>query len=687
VKKIMLLILILMVSFFFILYEKPLTINAKTSDLTPTLSHEGGFYTESFWLTIIPKSNTVVYYTLDGSTPNEQSLKYQEPLLIEETWIDQHHEEVNITKSTEDILSPISFIRTSEAKWKLPQGDIFKATVLKVIAIDKVSKDISEVITETYFVADDMFERYQFPIFSLTTDNHHLYDYETGIHIPGKYYDYAQDNPSRNRTGNYFQTGDAWEKPVYVELFTNSGLKVMAQHAGLRIHGGLSRQYPIKSYRLYARREYDEKNTFDYPFFENDLQQSYKRLVLRNGGQAYQYTFFGDAFVHQLLKPLNLDIQDNLPVILFMNGEYFGIRNLRERLDTHYLNAYYRLNEHEVTMLVGHAYHEDGSKRGSLHYQTLYAYANTRDLKSDKRFSTIERWMDTDNFIDYMIAELYTGNSDWPQNNILYWRKNTSYQPHAPYGHDGRWRWMITDMDASFGISFGTNLPEVNSLERMTGDSWKTGKLFVNLLKNEQFKARFIYRYHTLMDTIFEADRVEEELDAMIALYEKEMEEHIFRYGYPASMTAWYNYTERMRTFAKERKGYVIDHLEDYFSLEQKHDLKIVFQASKGEVSFYDTINQQGLIETKVYDRLLLNLKALAKEGYYFDGWYKEDMKISGEETLLLRPDQAIELEARFLEGENPQQTGSTLTPIEITFSAITLISVASLIVIIKKKR
>ena len=91
--------------------------------------------------------------------------------------------------------------------------------------------------------------------------------------------------------------------------------------------------------------------------------------------------------------------------------------------------------------------------------------------------------------------------------------KNTSYKPTAPYGHDGRWRFMVNDLDASFGISWGTVMPSENSFERLTGENWKTGKLFVNLLENKQFKAHFIYRMLELLDTVFESEHVNQELE------------------------------------------------------------------------------------------------------------------------------------------------------------------------------
>ncbi|HCZ24804.1 MAG TPA: hypothetical protein DHV05_08200, partial [Acholeplasmataceae bacterium] len=612
---------------------------------------------------------------------------YVEPLWIEQQWVDTNHEMIEITEETSELSGPISYIKTAETKWQLPKDQIFKATVIKVIAIHQETRKTSDVITHTYFVSPDMFEKYTFPIVALSTDNHHLFDYETGIHVSGIHFDQTPENPNNNRTGNYYESGDVWEKPVFVEYFLTSGLRVMAQQAGIRIHGGLSRQYPIKSYRLYARSEYDAQNEFNFPFFEDQDIDSFKRLILRNGGQGYQYTFFGDAFLHQLLKPLTLDFQDSRPVIVFINGEYFGIRNLRERLDTNYLEEHYDIKEEQVTLLKGHAFYDDGSKAGQLHYQRMYAYANTNDLSKPNAFHQMERWMDMDNFIDYMAVQIYVGNTDWPQNNILYWRKNVTFNPNAPYGHDGRWRWMINDLDASFGVSFGATKPEINSFEKLTGDSWKTARLFVNLLQNEKFKSRFTYRFLELSNTIFDKDRVVGELDRMILLYEPEMMEHINRFGYPVTYQTWLSYVERMREFALQRRSYSVSDLETYINISSKVNVSIMFDDEKGEVEINGLSLSQSHYDQEVYQEILSELKAIPIEGYHVEGWYLNDLKLSDRDVIWIKPEETGNLEVRFLEGDKPDEPINWNLIFQIGFSLLwTSTSVIALVLVIKKR-
>lgn len=680
--------LTILLGLFFMLISPKLEVQASQVDLNPYISHLGGYYTESFYLSITPKLNTTVYYTLDGSIPDKNAHVYSSPLLIENDYIEADGSEVVITE-TSLISGPLSMIVTSDKNWISPKEDIFKATVLRVIAYENDTQKESEVLTHTYFVDPEMNERYSFPIFSITTDPSNLYDYETGLNIPGKNYDpSASESNSTNRTGNYFMSGDNWERLVHVEFFDQQGILQMSQNAGLRVHGGLSRKYPIKSYRLYARKEYDEHNTFNYQFFEDKDIDQFKRLILRNGGQSYQYTFMGEAFAQSLLKPLDLDIQYSTPIILFINGEYFGIRNIRDRFDVHYLESHYGIDETRSTILTGHAYMEDGSKMGQAHYQTLYTYATLQNLSVDRHYQKMERWMDIDNYIDYMIAEIYFGNVDWPQNNILYWRKNTRYNPNAPYGHDGRWRWMINDLDGSFGISWGTISPSVNSFERLTGETWKTGKLFVNLLDNDTFKAKFIYRMLELLDTIFESNHVTTELETMVNLYKPEMEEHIARFGYPVSYQTWLAYTERMKLFAEGRKDFLISYMEDYLDLDLKHQLSVTFDELKGSLEVNQIPDHSGQFTGMYYHDLPISIEAIPVTGYHFAGWFHEDLLLSDNPTLIINPELDLTLDARFELGDPiiEEEVHSAIIT-QIIISLLSLGNMTLFVILLKKKK
>lgn len=615
---------------FFDVHGTSITMMIVDASLNPEFSHQGGFYDADFYLEITPKPQTKVYYTTDSSVPDVTSNMYDESLLIEEKWIEATGEEIRIQKGSfvgEPPIPtyPISMIRTGSQKWKSPQEDIFAGTVLKVVAIHDSLETRSEVLTHTYFVHPNMDEKYTFPVMSISADMHDLYDYESGIFVPGVHYDPTiSEDGHDNRTGNYYQTGDAWEKDAYIEYYDESGMLLLSQDAGLRIHGGLSRKYPIKSYRLYARGSGDD-DMFSYPFFADKNVSEFKRIILRGGGQTYEYTLMGEALAQSILKPLKLDIQYAQPVILFVNGEYFGIRNIRDRLDRYYISTHYDMDPDTVTMLTGHGSLDDGDLRGATHYQAMYQYAVTQDLSKEMHYRYIEKRMDIDNFIDYYISELYMANVDWPQNNILYWRKNVSFKEDAPYGHDGRWRWIVYDLDASFGASWGGYYPEKDTFERLTGDSWKTGRLFYALMENDLFKGKFIHRFHTLLESVFEEENVLQQVNDMINLYAPEMEEHIDRYGYPSTYQNWLFYVDRMRDFAEGRPNALRMQLKNYFDLDETHQLTILHQPDEGNIYLNRSLQPlQDTYQVRVFDGLPYDVIIEAHTGYRFKGWYDQ---------------------------------------------------------------
>ncbi len=630
-------------------------------DLNPTFSHQAGFYDTSILLEINAAPNTTVYYTLDSSEPNNESSLYTGPILIEEDYVSVDGEGVFIQRNNDGIpieepSYPISMIISTSKRWIPPLEDIFKATVIKVIAYDN-ELNTSQILTNSYFVDENMKERYTFPVMSLSTDIEHLFDYETGINVPGVFYDPdLGEDGSSNRTGNYYQTGDEWEKPVHVEYFTSDGDLEFQQSAGIRIHGGLSRKYPIKSYRLYARGSYDDDSYFNYQFFEDKEIDLFKRILLRAGGQTYQYTVMGEVAAQNLLKPLDLDMQYSQPVILFINGEYFGIRNIRDRIDRYYLSTHYGMDSDDVTILTGNGYYEDGDERGAAHYQAIYQFITLKDMTVKKNYEHVQTKIDVDNLIDYYIAELYLGNVDWPQNNILYWRKNVNYNPDAPYGHDGRWRWIIYDVDASFGASWGAFYPEIESFERLTGDTWKTGKLITSLLKNDEFKAKFVYRFKDLMDSTFEEERASSITSDLIDLYKPEMLEHVNRWGYPSSYSTWLSYSQRMIDFALRRPEHIERQMIEFVGLEDvsTHLFKVNLDSNMGNLKVNSLVlGDIDYYENEFYENLTMSMEAIPKEGHRFTGWYDaHGYLMSVNKKVVITPEQPFEMEARFEVGD-----------------------------------
>jgi hypothetical protein len=531
-------------------------------------SHIRGFYNSGFYLELKTiDANATIYYTLDGSVPDpiynkDQTFEYVEPI-----WIDDK-------KGIDNRLSVINTnAYTSRNEWQPPLNEVFKATTLRSV-VYKNDQKLNEVVTQTYFVDENIESMYTFPVISINTDEDNLFGEEMGLFVPGIHYnDY---DPDPMMTGNYFQRGREWERQISFEFFESNGQPVLAQDLGLRIHGGSSRVEPQKSLRLYARNEYG-KSSLNYRFFEDEPLNEFKRLILRASGNEWGNTMLLDALGQHIVKDMNFETQASQPSIVFINGEYWGIHNIRERYDDSYFEIKYGVPKDEIVILTKNGEIDTGVEGDEQHYLDMLDFIRNHDITLEENYEYINTLMDIENYIDYQIAEIYFANIDWPQGNIDYWRKKTdAYIPDAPYGHDGRWRWLLYDLDCSFGF-WGTSY-ETNSMEMASdpnynhngswGGEWEWSTfLFSSLLENTTFRDQFINTFADHLNTTFEIERVIDEINRFEKIYDPEIQEHMLRWGRTDSKSDWYESVDVFRDFARYRPTYVRQHIMDRFGL------------------------------------------------------------------------------------------------------------------------
>ncbi len=575
----------------FLLFSTPTPGNANSlagyTDISPppTFSHLGGFYTSGFNLSIASSDpDAEIIYTLDGSTPevdnlsgktfryknaygsnspfltaNYTTLRYTNPIAIE-----------NRTQAME-VWSRISTTHSSSES--SPTSRTFKGTTITARAV-KAGVLPSSPVSSTYFVSPQGRGRYSLPVISIITPPDGLFDYNRGIYTAGKIFDdWRLANPSKRADGgtpaNYWQRGEAWERAAHIELIEpDSAFPAISQPIGIRIHGGWSRSHPMKSLRLYARADSGESE-FSHRVFPNRPYNSYSRLILRNSGNDFGLTMFRDAAIHAVVEHLGLDVMAYRPAIVFINGEYWGLHNIRERQDRFYLASRYGVDPDNVDILTNANTAEEGD---SQHYDAMIEYISLNDVSDNTHYQWVKTQMDVDNYIDYQISQIYVRNTDWPGNNIEFWRLRTPYAPNAPYGHDGRWRWMIFDTDHGFGI--WNNDATRNTLQDATqagltnwpNPDWSTF-LLRTLLRNEEFKNQFIRRFADLMNTTFQPQRAIDIVEGMRDAIQPEMQEHINRWGQPWSMDSWHGEIQKMIDFINERPTHQTTHLRQFFGL------------------------------------------------------------------------------------------------------------------------
>lgn len=562
----------------------------------PAFSHKGGLYREAFELALsTDETSGEVFYTLDGSEPTRNSLCYTKAL-------------------------PIPMDRVSVVR-------------ARVFSADGKS---SPIVTHSYFLNPSVFERNDLPFVSIATAESNLFDPVTGIYV------------EKNR----WMEGMAWERPIHIEMFEDDGNLAFRQNAGIRIHGAYTRTLHQRSLKIYARPEYDNQNYFNAAIFpglrdvaKGEPKDQFKRLIIRTSGNDYNSALFRDGLTQSLVEPLKtMTTQAYRPAVLFVNGKYWGVHNIREMYGQHYLSSTFDVEEDDVVILENNAVVDEGEPEDARHYKAMLDYIRTNGLEEDAHYDYIQTQMDVENFRDYLIAETFFGNTDWPHNNIRYWRTKTdAYIPDAPYGKDGRWRWMLYDMDFSFSRHFirvdrfGSTMDHTHDTltwalspyDGLYGSVAWPNFLFRAVMANAEFREGFINRYADLMNSYFEPELVEGRIDAMKEPIQPEIPDHIKRWGVIHSMAAWQQTLERMHEFAKKRPAFMRQHLVSQFRLGGTANVAIDSDPDRGHVQVNTIDIREGLpgyrigeVWTGVYFRTVpITLTAKPKPGYRFSHW------------------------------------------------------------------
>lgn len=659
-------------------------IEPTTTLQVPEFSMEGGFYSSSFTITLShPDPAVTIIYTLDGSEPDENNLSGTTYLLKNQYARYPNQETGELLEETYRsliYLEPINIVDRSQFPNKLasistsfdynpdyiPEAPIFKGTVVRAKAI-KSDLESSKIVTKNYFITPEAENRYSLPVIALSINEDLLFDYELGTNNAGKLFDeWRINNPDLDADSwsdaNYWRGGDEWELRSNFSYFVN-GEEVLNQDVGFRNHGNSSRSFRNRSWRLYARSAFSS-SSMDYRFFPDQDYNSFKRLILRNSGNDTYKTMFRDAIIQQMFKHLNFETQAYQPAIVFLNSEYWGIFNIRERFDKHYFKRIFDINDGELDYLENNALADEGD---NIHYLNMIDYITNNHLSSNESYQHVTTLIDVENYTDYFIASIYAANYDWPHNNIEFWRKRTSqYEPDAPAGQDGRWRWVMKDMDMAFNgapewinDSFSHNTLEHSSSiggEELFNPEWST-LLFRKLLENDSFKNNFINRFADLLNTSFLPSRLHSFIDEAKNILAPEIQEHINRWETIENITTWNNNIEVMKDFTSQRPVYQRSHIREKFNIPSNINAYLfVNDATQG----YIKINTIDIVSTTpgvtqnpypwngvYFKNIPVTLKANPLPGYEFSHW--SGTLNSTDSQIIITPAEDFSIMAHFI--------------------------------------
>ena len=491
-----------------------------------------------------------IRYTIDGSIPDINSDLYTQPIVLSD-----------VNQAPE-----LSYISTSPY-WTAPSGEIAQVNVIRARSFQNGIPS-SPPFSKTYGVGNEALEMFEtYPVFSIQTDSDSLFDPELGIYVPGN--DYVASNPQWS--GNYFNRGPEWEREVHIEYFEN-GLSTWSHEIGLRIHGGKSRNAPQKSLRLYARSELGAAN-FNHPFFETKDTRRYDKLLLRAHFGCWNKTAIKDGVSAYITRDLDFESQHVRPCIVFVNGEYWGLFAIRDRMDTHFIEEEFGTERDSVDIILNGSGNnpEADSDWGivygdNIHYLALLDFLENNDMGLEENYAYVSTQLDISSAIDYYIAEIYFAQRDWPSNNYKLWRG----------GGDSKWRFLFFDLDSGWGYQG----PVHNTLLYAAHPSGTTiyntpyaTFLFRKLLDSPLFAEAFQHRYGCLLNSELSKDTIDLALDKFVDMYTPGMPNQIKRWNNNASMVAWMGrVNSKLYSFNAARRNYAVQHVSTYFGIDFNPD-------------------------------------------------------------------------------------------------------------------
>ena len=437
----------------------------------PAFSVTPGIYDNAVTVAITAGEGETIRYTTDCTTPNASSEVYSG--------------ELSISKN--------SVIRAAAFRDGYLSGDVATATYL--------------------FRSDGV--NHALPVVTLVTDPDNLWNSKTGIYATGDKFDPdAASYADTLQSATYYQAKFAteeqvdtiWEKPAAFSLFDDNGKQVFTQNVGIRIAGSFGRGRAQKGFNVIARKEYG-KGSMEYPFFQNRPYTEYKAVVLRAGAQDQNRSKIRDELASGLLEGTDINIlyQAYRPTVLYLNGEYWGVYFMKEKRNRFFV-AQHENTENNVDLAIGKGF-KQRSYGDNSDWVSLYEYATSHDLSSAEAYAYVSERMDVDSFRDYMIAEIYNGNTD--TYNFQYYRLK-----------GGKWKFIFYD------FCWGFQSPGHETLAFRMGKTPSdvcSAKLFAAMLQNKGWRDSFCRRFGELLNTAFAPERVSALIDELYGYVEPEI--------------------------------------------------------------------------------------------------------------------------------------------------------------------
>ena len=305
---------------------------------------------------------------------------------------------------------------------------------------------------------------------------------------------------------------------------------------------------PKKSFALFFRSAYGSDALY-YQLFQDTELDCYEALVLRNTGQDYKYSCMRDAMVTTMANDmLGLDVQNCRPVVLYLNGEYWGLYFIREKLNENYVAQHYNCDPSEATVAVANG-------RTSEAYMALVDYASSHDLKIQEHYDYVGSLMDIENYIDYIVAEMIICNTD--NGNIRFF----TYE-------GGKWRWIMYDVDHAFRSSTYNTVADHLDPKGTGSSNMFSTRLINALLKNPEFKKKFLEEIAYQINNVWTSENIDKYVDIFEGMIINDIGKDCTRWN--RNYDTWKSSVDSLKSFGRNREKYLLQYVKDYFALSDE---------------------------------------------------------------------------------------------------------------------
>ena len=570
-------------------------------------------------------------------------------------------EEVSIINSEDNII----YRFTTNGSDPTINDEIFSSIIIEenlILKVRSFKEDYfpSKVITNSYF--NDNLLR-ELPVVSLISDSNYFFGSDSGLLVAGNEAEngfpffganWWSDCPHSNMR----EYGcEDWEHPVHIEFFETDGSQGFKLNAGMQIHGHWMRGMPQKAIAIFARGKYGTE-VIEHQIFPNLQINQYKNILLRPSGNDQSSTMIRDGLGAMIARDINLDYQAFRQAVLFINGNYWGIYNIREKINEHFIANHHTV-DFDILDIVENSYGTWANFGSTDNWNSMRNFLIQNDMSQNQNYELAKTLIDMESWINYLVVELYAGNNDWIGGNYKRW-----------YTPDHKWRFILNDLDAGFNQYPEQYNPPEESIFENTALNGGFHEYF-QLIVNSEFKNQFINTFADLFNTSFDPVYLTNIIDSLSQVISNEMPYHIDRWENTCTycpsnwigdginnMGEWTEELERLYEFANVRYEVGWDNLIDEFDLGGTVNINLAEQNNLGKIKLNSIVPDDYPWQGKYFIGTTISLDPVPEFENQFLWWLVNDQEIIHEEKLVLyldsqdfAPDSTIFIEAVYSAG------------------------------------